>query len=274
VIAWACFGAAGVLLGGAPPDTSVSGIAATAVLYLGTFAPSIVALTMTAAHEGAGGAAALFDRVFKADVAARWYVFAISYMLSVKLAVALIHRAALGAWPRFGEESWFLIAGAMLLSTPIQAGEEIGWRGYALPRLAASIGFAPASVVVGIAWGVWHAPLFYIRGLANYDGQSLVVFAAGAPVLSVAMAWLYANTGGSVLLTMLMHAAGNQTTGIVPSKVPGATNPLNVDAPVAWLTAAVMWIAAVFFLVSMRRTKAVRDQANGRRTPTPSATAR
>jgi len=256
-IAWACFGAAGVLPRGASPDTSASGTAATALLFLGTFAPSIVAVALTAAREGTGGVAALVGRVFKADVAARWYVFAISYMLSVKLAVALIHRAALGAWPRWGQESLFVMAGAMLVSWPIQSGEEIGWRGYALPRLAASIGFAPASLIVGVVWGLWHAPLYYIPGLGNYAGQSLVVFVAGTPALSAAMAWLYVNTGGSVLLTMLMHAASNQTTWIVPSKVPGATDPLNVIAPVGWLTVAVLWIAAAYFLVSMRgRTKA------------------
>src|ERR1700676_2285886 len=111
-----------------------------------------------------------------------------------------------------------------MISTPVQAGEEIGWRGYALPRLAARFGLARASLLLGVLWGCWHLPLFFVPGVDNY-GQSFPVFVLGTTALSVAIAWLYAHTNGSLLLTMLMHSAVNQTLGIVPSAVANATNP-------------------------------------------------
>jgi membrane protease YdiL (CAAX protease family) len=71
--------------------------------------------------------------------------------------------------------------------------------------------------------------------------------------LSVALEWLYWRTRGSLLLVMLMHAAVNNTKDIVPSAVPGATDSFSLGAsPVGWLTVALLWIAAAYFLVRMR----------------------
>jgi hypothetical protein len=160
--------------------------------------------------------------------------------------------------PRFGTEAWYVIAVAIVFSTPVQAGEEIGWRGYALPRLESRFGLRSASVMLGVIWALWHLPLFFIPGLDNY-GQSFVVFALGCTALSVAIAWLYARTNGSVLMTMLMHSAVNQTTGIVPSAVTGASDPLALShSLVAWLSVALLWICAAYFLARMTRTAVVR----------------
>ena len=68
------------------------------------------------------------------------------------------------------------------------------------------------------------------------------------------MAWLYWRTGGSLLLVMLFHAAVNNTKDIVPSAVPGATNSMSLNASlVGWLTVALLWICAAWFLIRMRR---------------------
>jgi uncharacterized protein len=97
---------------------------------------------------------ALLSRLFAWRVSARWYLFVVSYVAAIKLTVALVHRVATDAWPRFGDEPWYLMLAATVFSTLIggQAGEEIGWRGYALPRLAARFGLARASIMLGMIW--------------------------------------------------------------------------------------------------------------------------
>jgi hypothetical protein len=252
-VTWACFFTAVALSGNFGSSVPTLEHFRTSLLYLGTFAPSLVAIAITAWVEGMPGVLALLRRLAEWQVAVRWYVFAIGYMAAIKIAVAIVHRLVVGSWPRFGNEAWYLIIAAIFLSTPIQAGEEIGWRGYALPRLAARFGFARASLVLGVIWALWHLPLFFVTGLGNY-GQSFPIFALGSIALSAGITWLYVHVNGSLLLTMLMHSAVNQTVGIVPSTIADAANPFALSTSlVAWLTDALLWITALYFLVRMRR---------------------
>jgi uncharacterized protein len=244
-ITWPCFIAATAL-----PVGTLRAV----LLMLGTFAPSLVALGLTARAEGGAGTRALLARVVEWRVSARWYAFALGYMATIKLTVALVHRVTTGGWPRFGDEAWYVIVAAIVISTPFQSGEEIGWRGYALPRLAATrLGYAGGSVVLGLLWASWHLPLFFLPG-ADKQGQSFAVYVLQVTALSVAFAWLYVHTKGSLLLAMVMHSAVNQTKDIVPSIVQGAANPFALSTSlVAWLTVALLWICAGYFLVRMFR---------------------
>ena len=172
-------------------------------------------------------------------------------MAAIKLVVALVLRVMIGSWPHFGADPWYVIAVAIIISTPVQAGEEIGWRGYALPNLAKRFGFARASLVLGVLWAGWHLPIFFIQGADKY-GQSFPVYLLQVTALSVAATWLYVHTNGSLLPVMLMHSAVNQSVGIVSSLTTGAKNPFAITAtPAAWLTVALLWIAAAYFLVRM-----------------------
>ncbi len=249
---WSCFIslAAGVIPSQSPLRQPV--------LLLGVFAPSLVALSMTARAEGAAGVRALLRRVGQWQVAARWYLFAVTYLAAIKLVAALVHRLAMGRWPRFGDVPWYLIIGAIVISTPVQAGEEIGWRGYALPRLTERFGLGLASILLGLIWAFWHLPQFFIPEADTY-GQSFIVYVLQVTPLSVAFAWLYARSHGSLLLPMLMHASVNNSKDIVPSATPGATNTFALSAsPVAWLTVALLWACAAYLLVQMRKAAAWR----------------
>jgi membrane protease YdiL (CAAX protease family) len=245
LVSWACFIAGGM----APVPDRLRGL----LFTLGAFGPAIVALWLTARTGGRAGTAALLRGLLRWEVSAHWYALAVGFLLTVKLTSALALRVATGSWPRFGTEPWFLIAVAIVISTPFQAGEEIGWRGYALPRLAQRFGLARASLLLGVIWAVWHLPLFFVTH-TDKTGQSLPVFLLEITALSVVLAWLFARTNGSLLLTMLMHSAVNQTVGIVPSTVPGATRPLALStSPVAWVTVGLLWICAVYCLIRMPR---------------------
>jgi membrane protease YdiL (CAAX protease family) len=231
------------------------------LFYLGVFAPGIVALWLTNRNEGRTGVRALLRRLVQWHVGVRWYVFALVYMAAIKLTAAVIHRVVTGAWPAFGSEPivFMLVAimGTMMLFG--QAGEELGWRGYALPRLADRIGLGGASVVLGVVWAAWHLPFFFIAGIET-TGQSFPLYALGVTALSVAIAWLYANTNGSLFLTMLMHSAINNTKDIVPTGTRPPTNPFTLSPSLmGWLSAGLLWVCAGYFLVRMRRARATRD---------------
>ena len=228
------------------------------LVYVGTFAPALVALALTQARGGRAGVRALLARVLPAPAPARWWVFALGYTAAIKLAAALLRRLVTGEWPRFGTESLLLIPFAIALSTPVQAGEELGWRGYALPRLASRMGLASASLLLGLVWALWHLPLFFAGGADKY-GQSFVVYAVQVTAISVAIAMLCARTGGGLFLPMLYHAAVNNTKDIVPAASPASHGVFSPRASLeAWLAAGVLWACTLLILRWMVRTEADR----------------
>jgi membrane protease YdiL (CAAX protease family) len=247
LVTWTSWLAAVAISQPAQPASLIRGL----LLAFGTAAPALVALVLTASEKGMVGLTAMLSRLFQAGVDFRFYVVAILYLPAVKAAVALSYRFSTGQWPRFGHEGPLVIAVAILLSTPVQAGEEIGWRGYALPRIAARFGLGPAGMVVGLLWGVWHLPLFFVRGADQY-GQSLLLFVLAVVAFSIAIAWVYGHTQGSLLMTMLMHSAANQTVGIVPDILRPGEKPFALGGSLSFvLTIAWMWVAAGYFLVRM-----------------------
>jgi membrane protease YdiL (CAAX protease family) len=204
-------------------------------------------------NEGRKAVNELLSGMLKWHVRARWYVFAVSYIATIKLAVALLHRLATGAWPAFGSEAPILMLLATFISTPVQSGEELGWRGYALPRLAECVGYARGALLLGVVWACWHLPQFYWAAADTYK-QSFPVWALQVVAISVAMAWLYLRTNGSLLLTMLMHAAINNTKDIVPSASRNVSNTFSLHvSTVMCLTVVLMWITSAYFLVRMSR---------------------
>lgn len=229
------------------------------VFLVGVFAPGLVAVALTALHEGRPAVAALLGRIVRWRVGIGFYAFALLLMPVTKLTVALLYRALTGTWPHFGDTHLLLLVIATILSTLGQAGEEVGWRGYLLPRLTERTGVGIASLIVGGIWAVWHLPLFFAPG-ADTNGQSFPLYALQVTAYSVALAWLYWRTGGSLLLTMFMHAALNNMKDIVPSGGVQATSPFTLEATLVFrLTVLILWIVAAFLLVRMRGVWQVED---------------
>jgi uncharacterized protein len=245
-VTWAFFGAAVVVSRG--PHVALSGL----LVFVGTMAPSLVALAMSARSEG--GVAAIFGRLGRWRVGLRWYLFALGYMAAVRFAAALSGRLVTGVWPAIDPWTPLAVMVSIAFSMPFQAGEEIGWRGYALPRLVERMGFAGGSIVLGVMWACWHLPLFVLRVPGNNEyGQSFTVWTLGVTGLSVAMAWLYLRTNQSLPVVMLMHAAVNNSPHFVPPLVADARNVFSLHAPLAaWLTTAFLWVGAGWFLWRMR----------------------
>ena len=101
----------------------------------------------------------------------------------------------------------------MIFSSVLFGGiEEIGWRGFVQERLMGRGNLVIVAVTIGIIWGLWHVPLFFIADVshASYD---FLPFLLGAVMFSTYLSWLYAKTG-SILLVVLFHASINAAATI------------------------------------------------------------
>ena len=100
------------------------------------------------------------------------------------------------------------MVGVMFLLYAVVNTEEIAWRGFALPRLQSQYGALGACVMLWIPWTLLHLPYFFTKG-SMFQQMGFVAFAAGTLSMTIVFAWLFNNTGGSVFLCTLMHAALN-----------------------------------------------------------------
>jgi uncharacterized protein len=98
------------------------------------------------------------------------------------------------------------------LTDLISNGEELGWRGYVLPRLQARYSALVASLVVGVIWAFWHLPLLMAPGSSSPLGLFMIKVIAD----SVLFTWLYNNSKGSLLLVTMFHAVGNTGAVFLP----------------------------------------------------------
>ena len=199
------------------------------LFILAVYAPSISAIVMTGLIDGAAGIRRLLARLVQWRNGLRWYL-AILVGLPALSAIALLSTAAFTPIP-LKLEHWyqlfllgptgheivasltstsgghFGVIGVILASffvDPGPLGEELGWRGFALPRLLEGRSALSAAVILGVIWGVWHLPAFIIAGTPQ-NSMSLPAFLVGIVAVSVLMTWVFNGTRGSVLVAYLFH---------------------------------------------------------------------
>ncbi len=107
---------------------------------------------------------------------------------------------------------FYLFPVFLLISVIFGGLEEVGWRGYLQENLMKSKSLIPISITIGIIWGIWHLPMFFIEALSHYQ-YDLFTFMLGGIMYSIYLTWLYAKTK-SILLTVLFHAVINAGANI------------------------------------------------------------
>jgi uncharacterized protein len=187
-------------------------------LFLGwgfVFAAAI----MTGLTLGRDGVVTLLKRYLQWRVGWRWYLAAFLLPPALIALAVYIHAAFTGTSPDFstviaykifGESAYLpLFILPFFLIDLIANGEEIGWRGYVLPRLQAKHGALTSTLILGVIWGFWHLPKF----LSHWNTVTFAWFMAHTIVVAVLYTWLYNGTKGSLLLAALFHA-GSNTAGV------------------------------------------------------------
>ena len=175
---------------------------------LGTLVPSTLGLLFVGLLRGRPGVRRVLRRLVHGRIGLRWYL--------AVLALAMLAPLGLGLSILMGGEApvvdktifgiLFLFAFHIFPGSAL--GEEIGWRGFALPRMQARQSALKASLVIGILWGSWHLPL-WLTGTESHPISLFVPFVVSVIATSVLCTWLYNNTGGSQLIIVLFHAAAN-----------------------------------------------------------------
>lgn len=216
-----------------------------AVHTLAGYGPMAAAIVLTARNDGRAGLGDIWGRMVRWRVPAVWWVVAFSPLLFTLLlgtALWLLQGRPL-ALGDLGEVNFLPDLGLAAIPFWVLTfgiGEEVGWRGYALPRLQRGRGPLRATVILWFFWALWHVPLFFYA----YDAAVIPGMLAGILAGAIVFTWLY-NHIKSILIAAVWHGMFNLTTACVPcSAGPGA-------AAVSMLV--IVW-AAVLVIFYYRRS--------------------
>jgi membrane protease YdiL (CAAX protease family) len=157
-----------------------------------------------------------FLQAVKWKVSARWWAAAFLIPVVLYTLMTGIHLA-LGGTFNWGEASLLSLPGGFL-SVFLWGGgnEELGWRGYALPRLQKRFTPLISSVIIGAVWTLWHAPPGIIELGWREWALDLPFYTATVIGISFIATWLYNKTDGSVLIPMVFHASVNASQSLYP----------------------------------------------------------
>ena len=190
--------------------------------------PSLAAIIVTRIVAGRAGTAELLRRCYQWRVGIRWYAVALFTFLGVwLLAYSLVYKGAplVMLW-----QNWPLIFSVFLPNVALgiiipALAEEIGWRGFALPRLQRQYGPIWATIILGTLHGLWHLPAFFTPLLGPFSWDGFIGFVITAAAATFIYTWLFNNTCGSVLLAILLHAASNAATNLLTQITPNTPLP-------------------------------------------------
>jgi membrane protease YdiL (CAAX protease family) len=218
-------------------------------MLLGTYTPTVAAVMMTRILEGKPGVKKLWAKFLVWRVGLRWWLVAILVAPIAILAAMAIYALQGGTLGSFDPSQWYMVLLGPVFALPLFLGEELGWRGYALPRLQQKYSALWSSVIVGVLWALWHTPAFWASEGTLISGQPVTLFAVGWYIiftiaLSILHTFIYNNTKGSVLLAVLFHGVytGPNVFPLFPDISPTALNQL------LKLTTIPLWIIAVLII--------------------------
>ena len=234
---------------------------ATTLMFAGSFGPSLAAVLVVANADGRAGLRAWLGRCLQWPNGWRqgWGWIALAVLLpgvltALAAALHVVLGGSIAASPAVDHglmtvANFFLV---LLIGGPL--GEEFGWRGYALPILQEGRDWRVASLGLGLVWGVWHLPLFFIAGTSQAH-IPLALFLLSVVAMSVLFAWMVNRCAGSVVVALLLHTAINFWPSIIP------VLPAGEGYRPYGLLVAMLVLVALVLLVPLVPQKAVDAEA-------------
>ncbi len=186
-------------------------------IFLGPFLSGFV---MTGVTEGREGIRHLLRRIVLWRVGLRWYLFALIVLPAVFVLSASVLPGALASFQGLAPT---IVTSLLVLFVYVffiggGLNEEVGWRGFALPRLQRLHGPLVGSLILGPLWALWHVPIFWWPGWNTPPTiLNIVLYVISVSAFTIVMTWFFNNTKGSVFMAILIHTSHNVFYGIVPA---------------------------------------------------------
>lgn len=208
--------------------------------YFVAYGPMLSALIVTWATQGQQGLKELWQRITKWRVRGFWWLAALSPLIigfGILLAMNVLTNNKISL-SELGEVPFLppIGIGALFVwMLTFGIGEEIGWRGYALPRLQKDHNALYATIILTFFWALWHLPQFFYL----FDPSIAVGWVIGLVAGAIVLTWLLNSTEGSILIVAIFHACFNYTT---------ASSAGNGLLAAVVSTMVIIWAVVVVFL--------------------------
>ncbi len=251
VLVLALVGVAAVLVARFPTT-----LPTTLILVLASWIPNIVGILVTARADGRRGVRELFARVVRWRFSWWWYATALLLPVAAVLLAIVAGMLSGTGYPHFITDANVLVPLLLVNVVAGPLGEELGWRGTALPRLLVRWGPLSASLILGVAWWTFHTPGFLL-GLFP-PGFHPVTALVGAIALTVLITWMFNATGGSLIPGSLMHLSINFVT---------AATGVAESPSLYVVTVSVLLIAAIIVVATLGRSRRASNEAVTRYRP-------
>jgi uncharacterized protein len=183
------------------PLPKMTGILMFPAMLLG---PTFAGIVLTRIVDGKSGLRVLFSQMFRAWVPPGWYT---ALLLPPALVLAVLLLLERFASPVYAPNRFFM---GILFGIPAGFLEEIGWMGYAFPKMRSQSNGLVPSIILGLLWALWHLPVINYLGTATPHGvywlPFFLAFSFAMTAMRVLIAWIYTNTK-SVFMAQLMHVS-------------------------------------------------------------------
>jgi len=228
-------------------------------LAVGSNVPSAVAIILAAVMRGKAGARQLLGRLLIWRVRPWWYLMLLLPTTLILISITVVAVLYGGPTAALSGSVVAAVITLAFMTFPGSAlGEEIGWRGFALPRLQYRRTALIASLVLGTLHALWHLPLWF---MGDPDNQLSLypAFVIQALAVAVVYTWLYNGTKGSLLLAVLFHTALNAplTLILLPEGPDNFTLPFWLLSGL-WALAAII-VVAVFGPSQLSRRQRIQE---------------
>jgi len=195
---------------------------------IGALGPAVAAIAIISLVGEKGGVLKLLSgiRIWKVEI--KWYLITLLGQPVIWMIAILIYTLFSGQRLSLSNthiQDMVMIGGTFNLIMFIVIfflqqfvsllGEEIGWRGYLLPKLLKTKHWITSSLIIGLIWALWHLPLFYIQGRTQVSIPLLWYF-IDLMASTIFFTWIFINTRGSVLIATLFHTSINTSTVLLP----------------------------------------------------------